>query len=276
MGILDRRAYLQVGGRSAYIPLPDAGISMSPVSWGTTTQLVNGSNGVVASEYSARTYSLSWTILRKPDYLSISDLLSNAGSQSVLYLDKFLGVGTNMLSPLAGKPYLLAESMSPLSYDNNGVRLSGPGTGSNPPFRPLVFQAKTASDSLVHSYSETVVVPRGYSVLVVASGTNTEAAVTFNGVALASRVPTVASAPSNTDKRFDLVIKHPGTAASLDYVKAVLFPTGTTQPTDLDYAPPEGVGVLRVVPGSLSVTGLSATTGLYSMTCDVQEVWPWL
>lgn len=266
MPSLDNKAYLSVGGRAALVRPPDKGMSMGLKNWGSATQLINGSNSTVASAYSSRTFNMSWTAVRTSDSDLLTDMLAFAGTSEVKYLDRFVA-GGNILSPLAGKPWVLAETLSPLSRDDKGVVLAT-SDGAR-----LTFTASAATDDKTHEYTEKVHVPAGYRATVRAWGTATERVLSFNGVAV-SATPTSVVA-TTTDMVVNLTFRAAGASAVVEKVTVVLTPAAAPMPTP-EWTVPKGTTTLRVVPGSFGVTGINAVNGFVSLSCDLVEVWPWL
>ena len=274
MALLDTRAVVRIGNRYEDIPAPRSGIEMSPAGWGVSSQLVNGGMASVASEYAPRTYNLSWSVLNHTEMLKVQSLFAYAGQQDLWYRDLFLGGQGNILSPLAGMPYLLAETMSPVAYDDNGVVIASAVANAAAPYRALNITTTAATDMTTHAYTESILLPAGYRVTVCAYGTNTQNAVTFNGTALTAGTPISVSSSTSTFK--DLIIRNTTTETTVLGIAAVLTLSAAPAPTTVVWSPPEGAGKMRVVPGSFNITGLSAKTGLYSASVNVTEVWPWL
>lgn len=263
---LKSAAWLRVGARAQYVPAPAQGLAMSPLNWGATTQLVNGSNATVASEYATRQFDLSWSVLSEQDLWTLQDLLAYAGTREVYYLDLFAARG-NVLSPLAGNPALLVETLSPVAVDASGKVLARAENDG------LVFSGAAATDGQAHQYTEMVQVPEGYRATAVAWGVSTQRVVTFNGVALQPGTATSVASPAT--QQVPLVISAPSNAATLTGVSVRLTPLTEPAPV-VEWTPPLGTGVMRVVPGTFTVTGRNAYNGLYSATVSIQEVWPWL
>lgn len=267
MGSLDSKVFLRVGDRTALVPAPDQGLTMSPVSWGTSTQLVNGGNTVVASEYASRTFNLSWTVLSARDLEVIEGMLAYAGTKPVHYLDRFAASG-NILSPLASRPYLLYETLSPLAFDTKGVRLCDRGAGDSLKFLPV-----SATDGKEHSYTEKVQVPLGYRATVLCTGTNTERVLSFNGVAVQpGRATSVSATSGNVEAH--LTYRCSGVQAEVSNCTVVLSPAAKSAPSPR-WSLHRGTTVMCVVPGTYAVTGRSAVNDLYSVSVDLMEVWPW-
>lgn len=266
MTTFDNRAYLRVGSKTAWVRPPDNGLEMSPKTWGSTTQLINGSNGVVGSANYARTYTLSWNLIWGDDFRTLFNLLSTAGNQRVYYMDKF-SISESCLSPLAGKPYLLAETMSPVAYDDTGKVLARVVNETS-----LQFDAVTAGDGKPHEYVENIQLPKGWRLNIVARGVNTERAVSVSGSGLVSGQTLAIN--GDADKEIPLRIAGNGTASRVDEITC--FMTPGTGVANTAWKMPTGTTEMRVVPGSMSVTGVNAATGAYSMSVEVTEVWPWL
>lgn len=269
MAGFESSVYLKVGSDGGMFKPPDRSLTMSPTSWGSSTQLVNGSNATIASEYSARTYNLSWDVLDGKQFDTLDTMMATAGTKEVYYLDGFQVVG-NIVSPLAGKPYLLSETLSPVVYDTNGIQLASNVNGE------LVFKATAATDNKEHKYVEKIVVPAGYRATIKAWGTNTERVLTFNGVAVSAARTT--SVVARTDQIVELVIKPAGLSATLTKICVTLTKFNEAEPTNIQWSRPRGTTSLRVVPGSYSVTGITTAFngGLYTASVDIVEVWPWL
>ena len=272
MPTLDSQAAISIGGKVDFFTAPDASVTMSPTSYGSSTKLVNGSTATVASQYASNKYSLAWKILPRDEFLRMRDLVVFAGEKPVYYIDMATGGLGNILSPLAAKPYLLDETMSPACYTNYGTRMTTVTSASTGCGWSLNYTTTAADDGKVHSYTEKVLVPAGYRCTVQTFGTNTQAVVKFNGSAVTAGTPV--SVTTATTRTYDLVITKPNAVTNLTGVTAVLTPSTAAAPTPA-WAPPEGLGELRVVPGSWASTVLSARNGLYAVNFEIEEVWPW-
>lgn len=273
MAALDNEAVVSVGGRISRIRPPDTGLSMALASWGNQAKLVNGANAVVGSAFSARAYSMSWTALSEEDFLKVQEVFAFAGEDTVLYRDKF-HVASNVLSPLAARPHLLADTFSPVAFDNFGVVLGSTTRIATDPGRALSLASRTPTDGQVHSYTEQILVPGGYDAYARAYGVgDVGQMVAFNGGNLSG---TVRKAAVPSDSVVTLTITAAPITAALHWVSVVLVPGALQAPEMTAYRAPTGVGPLRVVPGTFSITGITAGYGKYSCTVDVVEVWPWL
>lgn len=277
MAALSDSVIVSVGGRIHRITPPDAGLAMALGSWGNQSKLVNGANAVVGSAFAARSYTLSWSVLEEPEFLKIQEAFAFAGEDTVLYRDLFHGTDryvSNAASPLLGRPHLLADSFSPVAFDNFGTVLASSTRVPGDPGRALSFTGTQATDGQAHAYTEQILVPGGYDVYVRAHGTGDFGQmVAFNGGNLSG---TVRKAAIPTDSVVPLTITATGGSAVLHWISVALVPGAIQAPTMETYRPPVGVGPLRVVPGSFNTTGITAAYGKYSCTVDLVEVWPWL
>ena len=163
--MLGREVFMSVGPRQAWIKAPDSGVAMPVQNWGALNQLVNGAVGGTVSRYGAKTYSLSWSFLKADEYRKIAGLFSEAGNDRVFYLDPF--AKDNILSKLAGHPYLLAESYSKLAYNDAGTALAVQADIGSEPYKGLRI-----TDTSGGVYSEYLTVPSGYAVTLAKSGDN--------------------------------------------------------------------------------------------------------
>lgn len=277
MPVLGNKVLVSVGGRISRIRPPDTGLTMSLGSWGEQAKLVNGANAVVGSSYAGRAYSLSWSALNRSEFDAVQEAFAFAGEDTVLYRDLFHGsdrAPRNALSPLAARPHLLADAFSPVAFDNFGTVLASSIRIPTDPGRALSFTTKAAADGQAHSYTEQVLVPGGYDVYARAYGVgDIGQVVSFNGGALSG---TVRKAAVPADSVVTLTIKAVPGSVALHWVSVALVPGELQAPVMEVYRPPSGVGPLRVVPGTFSITGTNAYYGRYSCTVDLAEVWPWL
>ena len=263
--MLGREVFMSVGPRQAWIKAPDSGVAMPVKNWGALNQLVNGAVGGTVSRYGAKTYSLSWSFLKADEYRKIAGLFSEAGNDKVFYLDPF--AKDNVLSKLAGHPYLLAESYSKLAYDDAGTALAVQADIGSEPYKGLRI-----TDTSGGVYSEYLTVPSGYAVTLAKSGDNLVRyrwGGTGNYTTLSTAITVVPGANSV------LEVAVGGAAGTLNWARAVIHKIGSAPADISNYVAPMGGGNLMVVPGSFQTTGINAAHGEYSASVELQEVWAW-
>jgi len=240
--------------------------------WGAVSQYTNGLYGIVGSKYEGKAYTLNWPFLRGAQADAVMSMFSRSAGEPVFYLDPF--AGDNILSPLAGTPYMLAETESPVAYDEKARVLAQTIAIGSEPWYGLQFTGASTTDGANHVYSERIVVPADKKLLVVADGTNTGAVVKINGTAVgATPVSVTATSMSNTVATLT-ISGGLGVSATVNWVRAVIVPASSTD-TISGFAEPHGGGNLQVPPQTFSVTGLTAPTRDYAIAVDLKEVWPW-
>lgn len=173
MAVLDNRCVLGVGDKNLVLPAPakDAAIQATP--WGQVTQLVNGANGMTPSRFAAKAYKLSWNVMSPSDYVALMDLISTAGSNPIRYVDCLNRPDLNVLSPFLGKPFLLVDTLSPIAFAKDGTVLAQMDTrsGDGPEFALRMTGKATTAPA---SYTETLLIPPGYTFYVQAVGDDTQ------------------------------------------------------------------------------------------------------
>lgn len=173
MAILDNRCVLGVGNKNLILPAPikDAAIQATP--WGQVTQLVNGANGMTPSRFAAKAYKLAWNVMSPADYVALMDLISTAGSNPVRYVDCLNRPDLNVLSPFLGKPFLLVDTLSPIAFAKDGTVLAQMDTrsGEGPEFALRMTGKATTAPT---PYTETILIPPGYTFYVQTVGDDTQ------------------------------------------------------------------------------------------------------
>lgn len=173
MAILDNRCVLGVGNKNLILPAPikDAAIQATP--WGQVTQLVNGANGMTPSRFAAKAYKLAWNVMSPADYVALMDLISTAGSNPVRYVDCLNRPDLNVLSPFLGKPFLLVDTLSPIAFAKDGTVLAQMDTrsGEGPEFALRMTGKATTAPA---PYTETILIPPGYTFYVQTVGDDTQ------------------------------------------------------------------------------------------------------
>ena len=260
-----RKVFMSVGKRQGWIKAPDSGMAMPTQNWGSLSQFVNGSMGGVASRYGAKSYSLSWSFLKQNEYREIAALFSEAGNDGVFYLDPF--ASDNILSKLAGHPYLLAESYSQLAFDKNGTELAVQTDIGFEPYRGL-----RVSNASGGTYLEYLTGPSGYSVTLAKNG---DGLVRYRWGATGSYVTLGNATTVSPGGNNVLEVAIGGVVGTINWVRAAIHKTGSPPADFSRYSPPMGGGNLMVVPGSFQAAGINAAHGEYSANVEVQEVWAW-
>ena len=261
--------FVAVGNKHAWIKPPDSGMSIAGSGWGSATQFTNGSFGTVASTFAGKGDSLGWAFLRKSQALDIRRLFQYAGTDPVFYLDPF--AQDNILSAMSGTPYLLAETYSPVAYTEVGTSVAASIPSSGPNGKALLFNA-VANSSV---YTERIVIPEGYTLSVMASGTNTQAVLKVSGASVAAGTSVHVTASDGDVDTMLTIGNTTGATAQIEWVRGVIQKTGAN--VDLsEYAEPMGGGNMRVVPQTFTLTGDSAALGYYAAGVELREVWPWL
>ena len=273
-GFKTREVYLAVGSKGAWVPAPSSSMPIGGTGWGSMSQLTNGFFATVNGAYEAKAYTLTWPYIRGDAAHTLIDLLSRAGSQNVSYLDPF--ASDNVLSKMAGTPYLLATTYSPVGYSTNATVLAEAAPIGYGPMQGLSFVG-TTSDGDDHTYAENLVVPPGMRLSVTAHGTNTNKVVQLNGSAVSSDVQ--AEVKNNTSAPlFTTLTVSSGTqtGAQVDWIRGMYSDITDPAPDTSTFVEPRGGGNLVVVPQTLTVSGISARVDDYTMSVDLKEVWPWL
>nr|DAW42179.1 MAG TPA: hypothetical protein [Caudoviricetes sp.] len=223
MAVLDNRCVLGVGDKNLVLPAPakDAATQVTP--WGQVTQLVNGANGMTPSRFAAKAYKLSWNVMAPADYAALMDLITTAGANPIRYIDCLNRPDLNVLSPFLGKPFLLVDTLSPIAFAKDGTVLAQMDTrsGDGPEFALRMTGKATSAPA---SYTETILIPPGYTFYVQAVGDNTQKFVFKDGSPLAPYV--TKSTPNLTENvaRTTISIKpaEANGAGLLHWVRGVL------------------------------------------------------
>lgn len=276
MPTLHDSALMGVSTGLSWVKPPDGGLEKSLTTFGGVSDLVNGGAAVVASRYGARKFTLAWSYLTAEQMRTLRGILSFPGDRPVTYIDRQSVLADNCLSPLLGRPGLHAEALSPLAFDNNGVRLAANAPMSSGVGDVLEILGKQPTDGLVHSYSEDVVIPAGYDLWVATTGTNPERVVRANRTPVGGQAVKLAGSPT-AHTRATISLEPNWQSARVAYVRGVLSPIGGPA-KGAAYYDPEGVAGLRVVPGSYQETAVVLGRGyqVWSVSVEMQEVWPWL
>lgn len=206
MTVLDNRCVLGVGNKNLVLPAPakDAAIQATP--WGQVTQLVNGANGMTPSRFAAKAYKLSWNVMSPADYVALMDLISTAGSNPVRYVDCLNRPDLNVLSPFLGKPFLLVDTLSPIAFAKDGMVLAQMDTrsGDGPEFALRMTGKATSAPA---SYTETILIPPGYTFYVQTVGDDTQKFVFKDGSPLAPYETKIVPNDTDTVQRATITIK---------------------------------------------------------------------
>ena len=223
MAVLDNRCVLGVGNKNLVLPAPakDAAIQATP--WGQVTQLVNGANGMTPSRFAAKAYKLSWNVMSPADYVALMDLISTAGSNPVRYVDCLNRPDLNILSPFLGKPFLLVDTLSPIAFAKDGTVLAQMDTrsGDGPEFALRMTGKATTAPA---SYTETILIPPGYTFYVQTVGDDTQKFVFKDGSPLPPYETKIVPNDTDTVQRATITIKPAEANGSglLHWVRGVL------------------------------------------------------
>lgn len=223
MAVLDNRCVLGVGNKNLVLPAPikDAAIQATP--WGQVTQLVNGANGMTPSRFAAKAYKLSWNVMSPADYVALMDLISTAGSNPVRYVDCLNRPDLNVLSPFLGKPFLLVDTLSPIAFAKDGTVLAQMDTrsGDGPEFALRMTGKATMAPA---SYTETILIPPGYTFYVQTVGDDTQKFVFKDGSPLPPYETKIVPNDTDTVQRATITIKPAEANGSglLHWVRGVL------------------------------------------------------
>ncbi len=223
MAVLDNRCVLGVGDKNLVLPSPakDAAIQATP--WGQVTQLVNGANGMTPSRYAAKAYKLAWNVMAPADYVALMDLISTAGSSPIRYVDCLNRPDLNVLSPFLGKPFLLVDTLSPIAFAKDGTVLAQVDTrsGDGPEFALRMTGKATTAPA---SYTETVLIPPGYTLYVQAVGDDTQKFVFKDGSPLPPYDTKIVPNDTDSVQRATITIKPAEANGSglLHWVRGVL------------------------------------------------------
>lgn len=260
-GCSTRQVWFSVGGKGAWFPSPQVGMTANNTSWGNNTQLLNGMNTVVGSTYASRIYNMSWNHLTREQAQQFQELFLTAGMKNVFFLDPF--ANQNILSQLGSMPYLHVEAMTPAAYNVYGEPIAEVFSGKFIRFRDVVESGS--------QYTETVHVPYGkYLALYVRGNGAQHSGVKINGTPI----------PGNVVYPFDgnrvaNITLDPLSNTEINYVAARILPWTAPIPKTIDFVYPSGGGNLRVVPGSAILTPTTNVTGVYTASLSLQEVWSW-
>lgn len=223
MAVLDNRCVLGVGDKNLVLPAPikDAAIQATP--WGQVTQLVNGANGMTPSRFAAKAYKLAWNVMSPADYVALMDLISTAGSNPVRYVDCLNRPDLNVLSPFLGKPFLLVDTLSPIAFAKDGTVLAQMDTrsGDGPEFALRMTGNATTAPA---SYTETILIPPGYTFYVQTVGDDTQKFVFKDGSPLPPYETKIVPNDTDTVQRATITIKPAEANGSglLHWVRGVL------------------------------------------------------
>lgn len=268
-------ALLGFGSYLTWVKQPDGGLERPLAGWGGATALVNGSAAVTASRYGVRKFSLSWSHLDANQLKAIRSVLSFPGDRTITYVDRSWVTAGNCLSPLLGRPGLHVDALSPLAFDNNGVRLCSSAALSSGQGDVLVVEGKQPTDGLAHTYTETVTIPAGFDLWVSSAGSGTDRVVRANRTAVGTTPVKIAGDANNTTTA-TVSLEPNWQPARIGYVRGALAPMGSTARGAI-YQEPEGTCALKLVPGSYAETAvvIGARYQVWSVTAELQEVWPW-
>lgn len=260
-GCSTRQVWFSVGGKGAWFPSPQVGMTANNTSWGNNTQLLNGMNTIVGSTYASRIYNMSWNHLTREQAQQFQELFLTAGMKNVFFLDPF--ANQNILSQLGSMPYLHVEAMTPAAYNVYGEPIAEVFSDKFIRFRDVVESGS--------QYTEAVHVPYGkYLALYVRGNGAQHSGVKLNGT----------SVPGNVVYPFDgnrvaNITLDPLSNTEINYVAARILPWTAPIPKTLDFVYPSGGGNMRVVPGSAILTPTTNATGVYTASLSLQEVWSW-
>ena len=271
-GLATRECFISVGSRGAWLTAPASTMPIGGQGWGAISQYTNGLYGIIGSKYEGKAYTFNWPFLRGANAFSVINMFSRAAGKPVFYLDPFSN--DNILSPLAGTPYMLAETDSPVAFDEKATTLAQSLAIGSEPWNALSFTGTAPTDGNSHVYKERIVIPADKKLLVVADGTNTGAVVKIDGTAVGA-TPVAITADSLNNKTVYLTIDGGQSAVAIvNWVRAAILPSSSTD-TISGFAEPRGGGNLQVSPQTFAVTGMTAATQDYAITIDLREVWAW-
>lgn len=260
-GCATREVWFSVGGKGAWFPSPQVGMTANNTSWGNNTQLLNGMNTVVGSTYASRIYNMSWNHLTREQAQQFQELFLTAGMKNVFFLDPF--ANQNILSQLGSMPYLHVEAMTPSAYNSFGEPIAEVIDTNTVKFRDVVESGS--------QYTETVHVPYGkYLALYVRGNGAQHSGVKLNG----TPVPGNVVYPFDGNRVANITLD-PLSNTEINYVAARILPWTAPVPKTLDFVYPSGGGNMRVVPGSAILTPTTNATGVYTASLSLQEVWSW-
>lgn len=261
-GCATREVWFSVGGKGAWFPSPQVGMTANNVSWGNNTQLINGMNTVVGSTYASRIYNLSWNHLMREQAQLFEELFLTAGMKNVFFLDPF--ANQNILSQLGSMPYLHVEAMTPSAFNVYGEPIAAVFDDKSIRFRDVVESGS--------QYTETVHVPYGKYLALYVKGNGAQ----YSGVKVnETPVPGNVVYPFDGNKVAHITLD-PLSNTEINYVAARILPWTDPIPKSIDFAYPAGGGNMRVVPGSAILTPTTNATGVYTASLSLQEVWAWV
>lgn len=223
MAVLDNRCVLGVGDKNLVLPAPAKDTALQVTPWGQVTQLVNGANGMTPSRYASKAYKLAWNVMAPSDYVALMDLISTAGSSPIRYVDCLNRPDLNVLSPFLGKPFLLVDTLSPIAFAKDGTVLAQMDTrsGDGPEFALRMTGKATTAPA---SYTETILIPPGYTFYVQTVGDDTQKFVFKDGSPLPPYETKIVPNDTDTVQRATITIKPAEANGSglLHWVRGVL------------------------------------------------------